>query len=364
LKQTVLYNQHISLNASMVDFAGFMMPVKYSSIIDEHLNVRKHCGLFDISHMGQIKVLGEDARSFLQYLIANNMDKLSVGQVLYSPLLNERGGVVDDILVYMIDKTEFLLVVNASNIDKDFNWIKTHLSSIYENVAIDNVSINYSMIALQGPSSENLMKKAGFELADVPYYAFKEVVYKGEKIIISRTGYTGETGFEIILENNLAESFWVLLLNEGKEFNLKPVGLGARDSLRLEVCFPLYGHELNDDMLALESGVKWAVDMNKESFLGKKALVDISFDNKLVALEMVERGIPRSGYKVYHGDSQIGFVTSGTFLPLLKKNMGLAFVKKEYSKIGNEILINIRSKYLKAKIVKKPFLLPFNRREN
>ncbi len=364
MKQTVLYNQHISLSASMVDFAGFMMPVKYTSIIDEHLNVRKHCGLFDVSHMGQIKILGKDAKSFLQYLIANNVDKLRIGQVIYSPLLNETGGVVDDILIYMLNETEFLLVVNASNIEKDFTWIQTHLSSTYENVSIDNMSMNYSMIALQGPDSEKLMKKTGFELADLSYYEFKEIYYKDEKIIISRTGYTGEVGFEIILENSLAESFWIMLLNEGKEFNLKPVGLGARDSLRLEVCFPLYGHELQDDVLAIESGVSWAIDMNKESFIGREALVNTRSNYKLIAFEMVERGIPRAGYDVCQGDNSVGKVTSGSFLPSLKKNMGLALVRKEQTEIDSEIFINIRSKYVKAKIVKKPFLLPFNRRKN
>lgn len=357
LKRTVLYDTHLQLGAKMVPFAGWEMPVQYTGILAEHRTVRSAAGLFDVSHMGEIWIEGERALESLQELITNDAGKLRRNQVMYSPMCKEDGGTVDDLLVYKISERRYLLVVNAGNREKDLAWIKEHVG---KKASVEDRSDETAQLALQGPASQKILQRlTGAKLDNLKYYWFIEEKINGIEGIISRTGYTGEDGFEIYVEGERAPELWNVLLEAGKDAGLNPVGLGARDTLRFEACLPLYGHELSEEITPLEAGLKAFVKLDKENFVGKNALLEeynLGLAKCLVGFEMMERGIPRSGYPIYDEDGEKqGFVSSGSFAPHLQKNLGLGFVGRTNIGLGVEITIGVRGKLLKARIVKTPF---------
>lgn len=359
MKKTPLYEKHIQLNGKIIDFGGWALPVEYSGIIPEHEAVRSKAGIFDVSHMGQISVKGQDAEKFLQMVLTNDISLLNKNQIAYTTMCYPHGGVVDDLLVYKHSREDYLLVVNASNIQKDFEWLRENKLGDTE---ILDLSENYALIALQGPLAQTILQKVtDKDLNEIEFYYFSDNVSVGNiKALVSRTGYTGEDGFELYFACDKAEEMWGLLLNTGKDEGLLPAGLGARDTLRFEACLPLYGHEIDENISPLEAGLGFCVKLNKENFIGKEALAKQKAEGlkrKLVGFEMVERGIPRSKYDVYAGGRKIGHVTTGSFSPSLKKNIGLALVEAAFAKEGTEIEIVIRNKNLKAQVIKKPFYL-------
>ena len=359
MKKTPLYEKHIQLNGKIIDFGGWALPVEYSGIIPEHEAVRSKAGIFDVSHMGQISVRGQDAEKFLQMVLTNDISLLNKNQIAYTTMCYPHGGVVDDLLVYKHSREDYLLVVNASNIQKDFEWLRENKLGDTE---ILDLSENYALIALQGPLAQTILQKVtDKDLNEIEFYYFSDNVSVGNiKALVSRTGYTGEDGFELYFACDKAEEMWDLLLNTGKDEGLLPAGLGARDTLRFEACLPLYGHEIDENISPLEAGLGFCVKLNKENFIGKEALAKQKAEGlkrKLVGFEMVERGIPRSKYDVYAGGRKIGHVTTGSFSPSLKKNIGLALVEAAFAKEGTEIEIVIRNKNLKAQVIKKPFYL-------
>lgn len=359
MKKTPLYEKHIQLNGKIIDFGGWALPVEYSGIIPEHEAVRSKAGIFDVSHMGQISVRGQDAEKFLQMVLTNDISLLNKNQIAYTTMCYPHGGVVDDLLVYKHSREDYLLVVNASNIQKDFEWLRENKLGDTE---ILDLSENYALIALQGPLAQTILQKVtDKDLNEIEFYYFSDNVSVGNiKALVSRTGYTGEDGFELYFACDKAEEMWGLLLNTGKDEGLLPAGLGARDTLRFEACLPLYGHEIDENISPLEAGLGFCVKLNKENFIGKEALAKQKAEGlkrKLVGFEMVERGIPRSKYDVYAGGRKIGHVTTGSFSPSLKKNIGLALVEAAFAKEGTEIEIVIRNKNLKAQVIKKPFYL-------
>jgi len=357
VKKTPLYEEHIKLGAKMVEFAGFSMPVQYKGVIEEHLTVRTKVGIFDVSHMGEFRLKGNQAFDFVQYLTCNDVSKLSQKQVQYSAFTTERGTVVDDLLVYKVADDEYLLVVNAANIEKDFK----HLEKFVDRFDVDliNESDITAQMAIQGPFAEKTMEKLFGEIVKgIKFYWFDYVEYKGEKCLLSRTGYTGEDGFEIYCRPELASSMWNDILDAGKEYEIEPCGLGARDTLRLEARMNLYGNDMDETTTVLEAGLGWICKLDKGDFLGRDALLkqkEEGLKKKLYGFEMVDRGIPRHGYPVFKDGKEIGVVTSGSFAPYLKKNIGLAYLPVELAKAGNEIEIGIRKKMAKAITVKTPF---------
>ncbi len=357
MKKTPLYEEHIKLGAKMVEFAGFSMPVQYKGVIEEHLTVRTKVGIFDVSHMGEFRLKGNQAFDFVQYLTCNDVSKLSQKQVQYSAFTTERGTVVDDLLVYKVADDEYLLVVNAANIEKDFK----HLEKFVDRFDVDliNESDITAQMAIQGPFAEKTMEKLFGEIVKgIKFYWFDYVEYKGEKCLLSRTGYTGEDGFEIYCRPELASSMWNDILDAGKEYEIEPCGLGARDTLRLEARMNLYGNDMDETTTVLEAGLGWICKLDKGDFLGRDALLkqkEEGLKKKLYGFEMVDRGIPRHGYPVFKDGKEIGVVTSGSFAPYLKKNIGLAYLPVELAKAGNEIEIGIRKKMAKAITVKTPF---------
>ncbi|CAN5563882.1 glycine cleavage system aminomethyltransferase GcvT [soil metagenome] len=359
LKKTPLNKAHRELGGKMVDFGGWDMPVQYSGVIAEHLRTRTHAGLFDVSHMGEIFVEGEDAIKFVNRLTTNDVTKLVDGQAQYSALTRKDGTVVDDLLVYRFDCDKLLLVVNAGTTEKDWDWITSHKDD--ENITLTNASADYCQIAVQGKDSiEILQKLTNTNLDEIKYYHFTVGKVDDVDAIISRTGYTGEDGFEIYANKDYAEQLWNKLLetgNYGAEDGILPCGLAARNTLRLESAMSLYGHEISDEITPLEAGLGWICKL-KTDFLGKDALVKLKEDGlkrKLVGFEMTDKGIARDGFDVYINDEKVGYVTSGSPAPYLKKNIGLAFVPVEFANIGQEIKIDVRGKHLTAKIVPTPF---------
>jgi aminomethyltransferase len=364
LRRTPLYDCHKKLGGKFVEFGGWEMPVRYSSLTDEHNAVRNNVGIFDVSHMGEITVSGVRAKDFLQYVTSNDLSKLTTGRAQYSLLLNHDGGVVDDIIVYQLDTDEYLLCVNASNTEKDFSWLVKHNQM---NADIKNVSADFSQIAIQGPKSQETLSQlldldlttknfGPFSVARVPVQRGKA---RGISILLARTGYTGEDGFELFCESNMGESLWDALLEAGRNFSLIPAGLGARDTLRLEACFPLHGHEIRDDINALSSGLGWVIKFDKIDFVGKAALLkqkELGLRQKLVGLEVIDKGIIREGTKlVIENDLEIGWVTSGTKPPTVNKPVGLAFVDMKYAELGAEFFAVVRDRKLKVVVVKMPF---------
>ncbi|MEJ5994726.1 glycine cleavage system aminomethyltransferase GcvT [Pedobacter sp. Du54] len=357
MNNTALTEKHISLGAKMVPFAGYNMPVQYEGINAEHATVRNAVGVFDVSHMGEFILKGENALDLIQRVTSNDASKLYDGKVQYSCLPNNDGGIVDDLLVYRIDEKSYMLVVNASNIEKDWNWIKQFNTA---NVEMHNISDQTSLLAIQGPkAADALQSLTDIDLASMEYYSFKKGVFAGiDNVLVSATGYTGAGGFEIYFENQYAEKIWEAIFKAGQAYGIKPIGLGARDTLRLEMGFCLYGNDINDETSPIEAGLGWITKFtknftNSEGLLAQK---EAGIKNKLVGFEMIDRGIPRHDYPIVdeHGNV-IGKVTSGTQSPSLQKAIGMGYVSKEFSKEGTEIYIDIRNNKVKAKVVKFPF---------
>jgi aminomethyltransferase len=358
LKKTPLNEVHRNSGGKMVDFGGWDMPVQYTAgVIAEHLATREKAGLFDVSHMGEIWVEGEDAIAFVNRITTNDVTKLVDGQAHYSALTNETGGVVDDLLVYRFDEGKLLLVVNAGTTEKDWDWITSHVKD--EAITLTNASKDYCQIAVQGPKALEIAQKfTDVNLSEIKYYHFTADVFDGVDAIISRTGYTGEDGFEVYADKHFAVKIWNDLMEAGAEYGILPCGLAARNTLRLESAMSLYGHELSDEISPLEAGLGWICKTNKGEFIGREPMAKLKEDGlkrKLVGFEMIDRGIARDEMEVYVGDEKVGVVTSGSPAPFLKKNIGLAFVPTEFAKIGQEITIDVRGKKLAAQIVPTPF---------
>jgi aminomethyltransferase len=358
LKKTPLNEVHRNLGGKMVDFGGWDMPVQYTAgVIAEHMATREKAGLFDVSHMGEIWVEGEDAIAFVNRITTNDVTKLVDGQAHYSALTNENGGVVDDLLVYRFDEGKLLLVVNASTTEKDWDWITSHVKD--EAITLTNASKDYCQIAVQGPKALEIAQKfTDVNLSEIKYYHFTVDKFDGVEAIISRTGYTGEDGFEIYADKDEAVRLWNDLMDAGVPYGILPAGLAARNTLRLESAMSLYGHELSDDISPLEAGLGWICKINKGEFTGREHLAELKekgLKKKLVGFEMVDKGIARDEMEVYVGDEKVGYVSSGSPAPYLKKNIGLAFVPTEFAKTGQEITIDVRGKKLAAVIVPTPF---------
>ncbi|HEX9959298.1 MAG TPA: glycine cleavage system aminomethyltransferase GcvT [Pyrinomonadaceae bacterium] len=361
LKKTPLNGAHRALGGKMVEFGGWDMPVQYSAgVIEEHLRTRNNAGLFDVSHMGEIWVEGADAIEFVNRLTTNDVTKLVDGQAQYSALTNENGGVVDDLLVYRFDFDKLLLVVNASTTDKDWDWITSHKKD--ELITLTNASKDYCQIAVQGKDAVKILRNlTDTELSDIKYYHFTTGKVDGVDAIISRTGYTGEDGFEIYAAAEYAERLWNNLLewgNYGEADGILPCGLAARNTLRLESAMSLYGHEMSDEITPLEANLGWICKLNKGEFIGRDVLAkqkQEGLKRRLVGFEMTDRGIGRDGFDVYIDGEKVGFVSSGSPAPYLKKNIGLAFVPAEFANVGQEIKIDVRGKHLTAQIVPTPF---------
>lgn len=358
MKTVPLHQLHIRLGAKMVPFAGFEMPVRYSSDLDEHHTVRNAVGVFDVSHMGEFSIKGPGALALVQKVTSNDATALYDGKVQYGYLPNATGGVVDDLLVYRIAEDNYFLVVNASNIEKDWNWIQSHNT---EGVAMENLSDSLCLLAVQGPNATAALQKlTDVDLASMEYYTFKIGEMAGIKdIIISATGYTGAGGFEIYVKNADAEKMWEAIFEAGAEFGIKPVGLGARDTLRLEKAFCLYGNDIDDETSPLEAGLGWVTKFTKDftNSDALKAQKDAGLKRKLIGFEMIDRGIPRGHYELCDAEGKkLGEVTSGTQSPTLQKGIGLGYVPTEFSKTGTEIFVKVRDRLLKAQVVKTPFV--------
>lgn len=358
LKRTPLFDAHNRYGGKLVDFAGWEMSVQFEGLTAEHEAVRNAAGIFDVSHMGEIEVRGKDAEAFVQYLVTNDVAALEDNQIIYTFMCYPDGGIVEDLLVYKFNTEYYYLVVNASNVDKDFAWMNENKGTY--DVEIINISDSVSQVAVQGPRAEEIVQElTDTDLSEIPFFYFKNnVVINGANCLISRTGYTGEDGFEIYTDNDKIDALWDKIIEVGKDRGLKPAGLGARDTLRFEATLPLYGHEIDKDISPLEAGLGFFVKLNKENFIGKDALVkqkEEGLKRKVVGFEMKENGIPRQGYEVKVEDKVIGVVTTGYNSPTLKKNIGYALIDAEYAALGTPIDIQVRKKTLKAEVVSKKF---------
>ncbi len=356
LRKTPLHACHEEAGARLVDFAGWIMPVQYRGLMAEHEAVRTAAGLFDVSHMGEFHVRGPDAESFLQRVTPNDVAKLRVGRAHYSALLTEEGTYVDDLLVYRLAKEEFLVVVNAANIAKDFQWFESHRSGAVE---LENASDRYALLALQGPRAPEILSRlTETDLPAIRYYRFAMGEVAGHRAMISRTGYTGEDGFELYMAPQGAPEVWRKLLEVGGEDGLQPAGLGARDTLRLEAAMALYGHEIDDTTTPWEAGLGWTIKMAKGDFVGRSALEALSgrgAQRSLIGFEVTDRGIARQGHGVVVDGEEVGRVTSGTYSPTLKKALGLAYVPKALAELGQTVTLNVRGKLLAATVIETPF---------
>jgi glycine cleavage system T protein (aminomethyltransferase) len=361
LKKTPLNAAHRRLGARMVEFGGWDMPVQYRGVIEEHLAVRNAAGLFDVSHMGEIEVKGRGALAYIQELTINDAARLVNGQVQYSAFCYPHGGVVDDVTLYRFDVDHYLFCVNAANTDKDFAWMEEVLEEgNFPDVTLRNVSDDFAQLALQGPAAEGILGRlTAADLAAIGYYHFYEGLVDGVPAIISRTGYTGEDGFELYFAPDAAERIWTALLEVGREDGLVPVGLGARDTLRLEMKYALYGHELSPEITPLEAGLGWITKLDKPSFIGGAALrrqQKEGVPRRLVGLQMVEAGVPRADYPLFLGDEEVGVVTSGTMSPSLRVGIALALVRPDCTAVGTKLAVGIRSRKVAAAVVKTPFI--------
>lgn len=358
LKRTPLYETYRKMDAKLIDFGGYLLPVQISGIKQEHQAVRTAAGLFDVSHMGEFYLEGEDAEAFLQKMVTNDVSRTKPGDALYTAMCYENGGTVDDLMIYRLTPTDFMLVVNAANSDKDFDWLMKHLQGRAE---LTNESENIALLALQGPQAERILQKlTSFDLKTLPHFKFRQnVPVAGSDVLLSRTGYTGEDGFEIYCPWNHAVSLWDALLETGKDDGLLPCGLGARDTLRFEARLPLYGQELSAGISPLEAGIGFAVKTGKSvDFIGKTALVEQKkngLPRKSVGIEMLDRAIPRAHYPVFAGENRIGEITTGTQSPTLGKNLGLALIDAAYTSVGTVLEIDVRGKRKRAQVVKTPF---------
>ncbi len=354
-KKTPFYDQHLANNGRIVEFANFLMPIQFEGIIPEHLTVRQNVGVFDVSHMGEIEIRGKDRFRFTDYITTNNVAKLALNQVQYSTMLYPDGGIVDDLLVYNLNN-RILLVVNAANTDKDFQWITENKKF---DVAVENRSDEIGQLAVQGPKSEKVMQKlCTFDLAELKYYWATETKIRDIPVLLSRTGYTGEDGFEIYVERKYADAIWNMVFEAGKEFDIKPIGLGARDTLRLEMRYCLYGNDIDKTTNPLEAGLGWIVKLKKtEDFIGREKILKLKqsgIKRRLIGFEVTEKGIPRPHQKIYFEDKEIGFVTSGTFSPSLKIGIGMGYVDIPYDEVGKRLKILGRQP-IEAEVIKGPF---------
>ncbi|GEL77349.1 glycine cleavage system aminomethyltransferase GcvT [Tenuibacillus multivorans] len=360
LKRTPLFPVYQDFNAKTVDFGGWEMPVQFVGIKDEHHTTREKAGLFDVSHMGEILVEGPDSEAYLQKMLTNDLSKASINQAQYTIMCYEDGGTIDDLLVYKLDESKYFLVVNAANTEKDYDWLKEHAEG---DVTVRNVTPDYVQIALQGPKAETILQQLTEEdLSEIKFFRFKQDVQLNgieHGAIISRTGYTGEDGFEIYINHASGVELWRAILKAGEAHGVTPVGLGARDTLRFEANLALYGQELSKDITPVEAGLGFAVKAKKEAdFIGKEVLAEQKANGpkrKLVGLEMMDKGIPRHGYDVLKDGENVGFITSGTQSPTLGKNVGLALVQAEYVNEGETLEVQVRKRTLEAKIVPTPF---------
>lgn len=364
VKETYLHEKHVNLGAKMVDFAGWHMPVQYSSIIEEHKTVRENVGLFDVSHMGEVFISGKDATEFLNKIVPQDIKKLDYEKAVYCQLPNKNGGLIDDLIIYKLGIESYLVICNASRIDEDLNWIVRNKRGL--DVKIDNQSHNYSLLAIQGPRAIDVMKKMGYNISNQKSFTIKPAIISGIKLLASRTGYTGEDGFELLVENEYSEFLWDKILEEGKEFDIKPIGLGARDTLRLEAALHLYGNDLDEKTTPVEAGLSWSIPKDKaENYNGKEIIMNQltnGVSKKLVGLEMLDKNIARHGYEVYYNGEKVGHITSGCVSPSTGKNIALAYVKNlSEICIGTTIQVMIREKLHDAKIVKRPFIEKRNR---
>lgn len=358
MKKTYLYQRHLEAHARVVDFAGWALPIEYQSVLNETLAVRLNCGLFDVSHMGQIFVSGDGALNYLQRLVTNDLFQIHNGQLQYNLFLNEQGFVLDDLMVYRISDYELMCVVNASNADKIYQWMGKQKPS---EIKLENKTLQSALLALQGPKAEAIMCKMFSEqIKNIGYMEFCKEDFLNQSVIVSRSGYTGEDGFELYLPQEVALKCWDDLIQIGKEFSLSLVGLGARDILRIEAGYPLYGHELTEQINPYQAALSWAVKTSKD-FIGRNALVrfcEQGIDKKRVGFIMKERALPRQGYEIYAEGKVVGEVSSGTYSPNCQAFIGMAFVNLGYSKCGQEIEIEVRNRKYKAEIVKFPFIKP------
>ncbi len=356
LKRIPLHEIHVGLGAKIVPFAGFEMPVRYSSDKEEHLAVRNDVGVFDVSHMGEFMVSGPKALETLQWISSNDLSKLSVGQAQYGYLPNDKGGVVDDFITYKMGEEEYMLVVNASNIEKDWTWI----TSQNKGATLKNISEDIVLLAVQGPkASDTLQKLTDADLSSVKYYHFIEDTLAGKKMIISATGYTGAEGFELYIRKEDAKEVWKAIFEAGAEFNILPIGLGARDTLRLEMGFCLYGNDIDEDTSPIAAGLGWVTKFTKDFINADQLKKDkeAGTEFKLVGLEIIDKGIPRHGYRIVDDEGNImGLITSGSISPVTNKGIALGYIKTGLHKPGTEVNIEIRNKNIKSKVVKTPFI--------
>jgi aminomethyltransferase len=356
MKKTALYDKHVKLGAKMVEFAGYYMPIQYHSIREEHRCVRETVGVFDVSHMGEVEIRGEKRLEMTEKISINDVAALEDGQAHYTAMCYPEGGMVDDMLVYRFSD-RYLLVINAANIDKDVKWIEENVKS---GCSVTNISDSITQIAVQGKKAEpTLQKLTTVSLEEIKFYWFVEGQLAGAPMMISRTGYTGEPGFELYFDNSFAGQVWDAVFDAGKEFDIAPIGLGARDSLRLEKKMCLYGNDIDQSTNPLEAGLGWITKLDKGDFIGRDALIQIKQDGltrRLVAFTLNDSGFPRKGYEIYIGSKKVGNVTSGTVSPILEKGIGLGYVAIDHAKIGTEIQIKIRDRYIPAEIIKPPFV--------
>lgn len=360
LRRTPLYDNHLNSEGKMIDFSGWHLPVQYEGLVKEHEAVREKAGLFDVSHMGEVMVTGQDAEKFVNYIITNDVTKIVEGQILYTPMCYEHGGIVDDLLVYKYNTEKYLLVINASNTDKDYKWFTDHQEGF--NIQLENISDNVAQIALQGPMAEEILQPlVDTDLKEITFYHFKDQVdIKGAKALVSRTGYTGEDGFEIYLAPDVAGKVWDAIMQEGGPKGLIPAGLGARDTLRFEASLPLYGNELSQDILPLEAGLGIFVKLDKGDFIGREVLAKVKEEGvkrKTVGFELSKKGVIRHGYPIFSEDGQeIGVVTTGYHLTSSGRSIGLGLMDVAYTKIGTPIKIQVRKKMLDAQVVSRRFM--------
>ncbi|WP_110955056.1 glycine cleavage system aminomethyltransferase GcvT [Anaerosinus massiliensis] len=358
LQKTPLYETHLEHGGKIVEFGGWLLPVQYSGIVEEHRAVREKAGLFDVSHMGEVLVKGKDALVFLQNVVTNDVARLVLHKILYTPMCYQDGGIVDDLLIYKQADDEYLLVINAANIEKDWQWLLANKANFA--VELTNLSACTAQLALQGPMAQKILS----ELTDTPlgrieyYWFLPKVIIAGKETLVSRTGYTGEDGFEIYCQSEDATALWDAIMDAGKPYGILPAGLGARDTLRFEACLPLYGHELSKDISPLEAGIGMFVKLDKGAFNGRDALAEQKKDGVkrwIVGVVMNGRGIARAGYPVIAEGRCIGTVTTGSYAPTIDKNLGLALVDVGFAKVGQQFDIEIRGKHVAAQVIPKPF---------
>lgn len=357
-KRTVFYDIHKALNGQLVEFAGWEMPVSYSGVLEEHKAVRTTAGLFDVSHMGRIQVSGQGAKGLLQYLSTADISGVRPSQACYTLFCNERGGVIDDLFIYKLDRSSYLVCVNASNREKCLNWIKAHAEKI-SNVTIEDLSDTIAQIAIQGPESVGILQAlTDLDISSIKLRTFLQGRLGGMDSLIARTGFSGEKGYELFIPAVIAPGIWDSLMKQGEAVGIKPAGLGARDTLRLEMGYLLYGSDMDENTTPLECSLEKAVALDKEDFIGKAAILqqkEKGIERKLIGFEVLGKGIPRHGHRIYSNGKTLGVVTSGNFSPSLKKGIGLGYVLPNYSKPGSEIFIDIRGKAAVAVVVELPF---------